>query len=464
MINRKAASRQVPALVLLLLSLCHLHLTAEATAVIATNSCRKSNHQGRLMEVSACSAVTTAAADYATTSSAELTAAEASTAVIEASLSSSTNHHHANPAVQLLTYIKDTMVNFTNGLSQMNSDHKRCNAIRAKQSAHAKSLNQKRPRGIAGIQTGGISYEEYDFLKKGLVDRNKLLAVSVVMLCLPNYFVYYLWSFPDMMPSPFMTKKDAREVSREQSHAVLSTLMEMEKGARVPPWSSKLNPFGKKSTERAMERLKDWSDVACDLFCATADNNNGARLVLNRMKGALYSTEMPTTKRQQQKLQLNQVIPKQILKGLSKVISANPLNKGSSPFGIGPLKHIQSVTLADEFLISQSIDLQSIHSQLLVETCSSRLIGGPDWSEEELRRGLGVWLEEVMVRPKVLSEQEGLVYFNGDLARAVLMCYNAVEAARDGRSDSRLGRVMYRGEMNGVGGGGSEGGAAASSK
>ncbi|KAL3768618.1 hypothetical protein ACHAWO_009637 [Cyclotella atomus] len=223
--------------------------------------------------------------------------------------------------------------------------------------------------------------------------------------------------------------------------------MEMEKGQECLPWSGKLNPFGKKSTERAMERLNDWSDVACDLFCATADNNNGARLVLNRMKDALYSTEMPTAKQQQQKLQLNQVIPKQILKG--HISQSTPT--GLFSFGIGPSKHIQSVTLADEFLISQSIDLQSIHSQLLVETCSSRLIGGPDWSEEELRRGLGVWLEEVM----------GLVYFNGDLARAVLMCYNAIEA-RDGRSDSRLGRVMYRGEMNGVVSGGSEGAAARS--
>jgi hypothetical protein len=391
--------------------------------------------------------------------------------------SSSTNRPNNNPAVQLLTYIKDTMVNFATGLGQMNSNHKRCNTIRAKQHAYAKSLGQTRRRGILGIQTGGISYEEYDFLKKGLVDRNKLLAVSVVMLCLPNYFVYYLWSFPDMMPSPFMTVKDPREISREQSHAVLSTLMEMEKGARVPPWSSKVNPFGKKRTEKAMERLGCLADVACNLFCDTAtaagdnDSNNynsAARLVMDRMKPTLYSTEEP--KKQQQQQQLNQIIPKQILKGLSKVISANPLNKGSSPFGTTPLKHIQSVTLADEFLISQSIDIHEINSQLLGEACSSRLIGGPGWSDEELRRGLSVWLEEVMVRPKLVlsrgesnednnnindgEEGRGLVYFNGDLARAVLMCYNAVDAARDFRSDSRLARVMYRGDKKGGAAGG----------
>ena len=65
-----------------------------------------------------------------------------------------------------------------------------------------------RPRGVRGIQTRGVSYEEYDFLRKGLVDRNKLFAVVMVSLCLPNYFVYYLWSFPDMMPTPFLKGED----------------------------------------------------------------------------------------------------------------------------------------------------------------------------------------------------------------------------------------------------------------
>ena len=96
-----------------------------------------------------------------------------------------------------------------------------------------------------------MSYEEYDFLRKGLVDRNNLFAVVMVSLCLPNYFVYYLWSFPDMMPTPFLKGEDPNEISRERCHAVILTLLDMEKGARVAPWSSKLNPFGKKATERA---------------------------------------------------------------------------------------------------------------------------------------------------------------------------------------------------------------------
>jgi hypothetical protein len=47
------------------------------------------------------------------------------------------------------------------------------------------------------------------------------------------------------------------------------------------------------------------------------------------------------------------------------------------------------------------------------------------------------------------AEGGGNVYFNGNLARAALMCYNAVDAMKDGRSDWRLGRMMYQGQMKG---------------
>jgi len=65
----------------------------------------------------------------------------------------------SNPIVQLATYVKDSFVNFKNGLGEMNLDHRRCNDIRAKQRTFATNNGFKRPRGVKGIQTGGISYE-----------------------------------------------------------------------------------------------------------------------------------------------------------------------------------------------------------------------------------------------------------------------------------------------------------------
>jgi len=329
----------------------------------------------------------------------------------------------------------------------MNTDHRSCNDIRDKQRTFAKANETTRPRGVKGLQTGGISYEEYDFLRKGLVDRNKLFAVTVVSLCLPNYFVYYMWSFPDMMPSPFSKGKDMKEVSRERCHAVISTLLDIEKGARVAPWSAKLNPFGRKATEKAMERLTSFVSLGCaNMEEYGAVGSNGGKMILKKLKPQLYSST-PLTK--QQSLLAGKVVPKQIMKGLTKAISADPINKGSSPFGHGAVKHIESVTLADEFLVDQGIDIDSINSALLAEACSERLIGGPSWSDEERKEALSSWLQETEIVPReTIKDNEGL-HFNGNLARAALMSYNAVDGTRDARADSSLLRVMYQGQSKG---------------
>lgn len=349
----------------------------------------------------------------------------------------------SNPVAQLATYVRSTVVNFKNGLVQMNTDHRRCNAIREKQRAFAKANGTTRPRGIKGIQTGGIDFEEYDFLGKGLTDRNKLFLVGVVSVCLPNYFVYYLWSFPDMMPTPFLKVKDQEEISRERCHAVLMTLLDIEKGARVAPWSAKLNPFGRKATERAMERLGGLITLGCDSLAENgATGPNGGRMILQKLRPQLYTSEPPT---KQQRLLTGKIVPRQIMKGVTKAIGADPLNKGASPFGIGTTKHVETVALADEFLVDQNVDIASINSALIAEACSARLIGGPRWSEAERQKGLAAWLEDTVIAPREATK-DGTLHYNGNLARAALMCYNAVDGARDARADSKLLRVLYQGQ------------------
>lgn len=350
----------------------------------------------------------------------------------------------SNPIAALLGSMKKYLVDFKDGLGQMNTDHKRCNEIRAKQRAFAKERGATRPRGMRGIQTGGITYEEYDHLRKGLIDRNKLFAVAVVSVCLPNYFVYYLWSFPDMMPSPFMKEKDAAEVSRERCHAVISTMLDIEKCARVAPWSSKLNPFGRKATERAMGRLTELIGTGCaNMEEPGASGASGGKIIMSKLKRQLYTAEPPT---KQQRMLMGNVIPKQIMKGLTKAICADPINKAASPFGIGAVKHVESVTLADEFLVDQSIDLDTIDAKLLAEACSARLIGGPGWTTDERREALRRWLREVEIKPREATKIDDGLHFNGVLARAALMCYNAVDGTRDSRADSSLLRVMYQGQ------------------
>lgn len=418
----------------------HSGLLASASAVVATpvTTARLGSKTRESMSIVSNTAATATATPPPT--AAEGTAGDFADAIAKSPASKS----GTNPIAQLATYVKDTVVNFKNGLAQMNTDHRSCNSIRAKQRTFAKAKETTRPRGIKGVQTGGISYEEYDFLRKGLVDRNKLFAVTIVSLCLPNYFVYYMWTFPDMMPSPFLKGKDTKEISRERCHAVISTLLDIEKGARVAPWSAKLNPFGRKATEKAMERLGTFVSLgSANMGEYGAVGSNGGRMLLKKLKPELY-TSSPLTK--QQLLLAGKIVPKQIMKGLTKAIATDPLNKGSSPFGIGAVKHIESVTLADEFLVDQGVDINSIHSNLLAEACSSRLIGGPGWTDEERKEGLSMWLQETEIVPReITGENEGL-YFNGNLARAALMSYNAVDGTRDERADSGLLRAMYQGQ------------------
>jgi len=388
----------------------------------------------------------------------------------------------SNPLVQLATYVRDTAVNFKNGLGEMNASHRRCNAIRDRQRHHARTvLGTSRPRGIGGMQVGGISYEEYDFLRKGLVDRNKLFAVMAVSLCLPNYFVYYLWSFPDMMPGPFSkNKRDEIEVSRKRCHAVISAMLDVERGARIAPWSGKLNPFGRRAAERAMSRLGDAVSSGCSIMAeAGMRGPDGGGGLLRRLGPVLgvYSP-VPITRRQRL-LAGADLLPKHVMGGLTRAINADPLNRGAAPFGVGAVQHIESVALADGFLVDNGVDVTSdsdVGSRLVEEACAARLIGCPGWTDGERRGALASWLREVEIAPRAAvaaaattttttgeggdeggddnvdreqqqqqQQQQQRRYYNGNMARAVLMCYNAVDGTRDDRSDSRLLRVMYQG-------------------
>jgi hypothetical protein len=392
--------------------------------------------------------------------------------------SSSSSSSSSNPLLQLAAYVRDTAVNFRNGLGEMNASHRRCNAIRDRQRAHAREvLGATRPRGAGGVQGGGISYEEYDFLRRGLVDRSKLLAAVAVSLFLPNYFVYYLWSFPDMMPGPFAKGRgDPAEVSRRRCHAVISAVLDVERGARVAPWSSKINPFGRGAAERAASRLGGAVASGCRLMAEAGMRGPGGGGELLRRLGPdlLYSTG-PVTGRQR-RLAGSDLLPGAVLRGLARAINADPLNRGAAPFGIGAVRHIESVALADEFLVDNGIDVTDANDvcpRLVEEACSARLIGNPGWTDGERRGALASWLREVEIAPRgVISaaaaaaaaggdggdgdggegdagrrpeRRQQRLYYNGNMARAVLMCYNAVDGTRDERSDSRLLRVMYQG-------------------
>jgi hypothetical protein len=188
----------------------------------------------------------------------------------------------------------------------------------------------------------------------------------------------------------------------------------------------------------------------------------------------MYSP-IPITKRQRL-LTGADLLPRQVMGGLARAINADPLNRGAAPFGVGVVQHIESVALADGFLVDNGIDVtrdDDICPRLVEEACAARLIGCPGWTDGERRGALASWLREVEIEPRAATttttttttagergdedgdndvdqerrrqQQQQRRYHNGNMARAVLMCYNAVDGTRDVRSDSRLLRVMYQG-------------------
>jgi hypothetical protein len=107
---------------------------------------------------------------------------------------------------------------------------------------------------------------------------------------------------------------------------------------------------------------------------------------------------------------------------------------------------LQKILEADNFLVEEKVDLDTLSTARLLEACNDRMIGGPGRTDEELRQGLAAWLELAVVHPNHRTQGTG-ENFNENLARTVLMTYNAVEGTRDSRSSSYLPRLMFKGQL-----------------
>jgi hypothetical protein len=363
-----------------------------------------------------------------------------------------------NPIGQLAGYVKDSFVRMKDGTVQLYTNHKRCNEIRAKQRDYlaikAASLptNEQRTAKKYHVSAGGITYEEFDFLTKGKEDRGKLANIVFMMFFAPNFVPYAFMFFPEMLPSPFalplnkmgMPHTKWHDISRERTHAVIQTMFELEKAARVAPMLSNLNPFGKGRTRKMMERMDRLGhDIGGLLVAENASGSRGVELVSKVLENELYSTERPS----KDKANLS-CLPTAVIKGLGRALEAPSFNSLIPTFIVRGkiLNTLKQIENADRFLVEQNIDLKSLNTELLQEACSARLIGVLGRSNEEMVQGLTSWLETTVKHPEKIVKETG-VYYNGNLARASLLCYNLLDGARDGRSASYLPRLLYQGQM-----------------
>lgn len=369
-----------------------------------------------------------------------------------------------NPVGALLSYVKESMVRTVDGCGQLWTNHKRCNQIRAKQKDFRDKLQLKwemegrmtKEQVKQRLKTvnGGITYDDYAFLAKGKDDRGRLMNICFLVWGAPRFLPYALMFYPEMLPSTFVPPKDgsAREsglekLSRERSHAVIQTLLDMEKEAKIVPSLAKINIFGKNAQERRMDAMQMMGDLTSRIMTTPSMRGPiGAQFFLNSLEHYFFR---PTEISRAENRLID--VPKSMVRGA--VLAAegpspltnflpNFMNRGKV------ISHIKKISDCDEFLINAAIHLSSLDSSHLIEACNDRFIGGPGRTDDELRESLGEWLNLAVVQPNTkLQQAGGQQFYNANLARFSLLCYNALDAARDERSASYLPRNLFQGQM-----------------
>ena len=366
-----------------------------------------------------------------------------------------------NAVVQMFGYIKDSLVRTIEGSRELWRNHGRCNEIRAKQKDYREQLKKQwefEEQGLTPQEVkkrlknvnGGISYDEFMFLSKGKEDRAKLMNLLFLTWGAPRFLPYMLMFNQNMLPSPFSTLPDGssnretklEKLSRQRTHAVIKTLLTIEDQARNVPALAKLNIFGRKKQERAMDEIEQFGKICSELMQnPEATGAEGASMMLKTLEPKLYQNGEfdRASKRLVQ-------IPKPVLKGLVECMEgASAVNNFLPMFMTrGKLvERVTKITESDNFLISEKVDLESLSTARLLEACNDRLMGGPGRSDEELRAYLSDWLNLAVSQPKEKMAESGKDY-NGSLARAAMMAYYASEGARDSRSASYLPRALLQ--------------------
>jgi LETM1-like protein len=367
---------------------------------------------------------------------------------------SPTSASSGNVVVQLVGYVKTSIVKTVDGCGQLWRNHGRCNDIRKKIQSHrdgikigwedeaSTPLSQAQKERLKTL-VGGISYEEYIFLQQGKDDRSKVMNLMFLMWGAPRFLPYALMFNPDMLPSPFRERATGESVwvtqSRERSTAVVQALLNLERDARVTPALAKLNFLGKKKQEEAKVQLLRVIDDMAHLLSSPLRPPAGAAQLLAQLKTSLYRDESDFTRAEKRLCH----VPKSLVQGINGVLNGGT---GGILAAVQPnfltrgrvIGHILKVAESDDFLITNHMNLTHIPKRFLQEACSERLMGVLGLSTDELRQQLGDWLS-------LNTPVEGAgAHYNDNVARLALMGYYSCWAARGDQAALRLAPLLYQ--------------------
>jgi hypothetical protein len=255
-------------------------------------------------------------------------------------------------------------------------------------------------------QGGSLSYDEYMLLRRSTDDTGKLVQAGFVWLFAPDLFPFFLYSYPNALPSTFESEqgRDKRygTMTRARTRAALDFLATMEEQAA-----------GK--GRKAIEFTEDVA-IAEKLLCAKKPS---------QALGILQESTRVPAEGEKSREKLDKILAREqkrsekkygradhleigrtsgagkvALLGLSQpaLKAGNKLigNAGPQP---GPMrrgalgKHLEKLVQEDRVLLNVGTDSLS-HTQLL-EACLDRGCGCAKLNQVQLKKQLDAWLDLV---------------------------------------------------------------------
>lgn len=353
-------------------------------------------------------------------------------------------------AFDLGTFLKGELQFCVEAPMKMWRAHGKCNDIRAKQRSFRESLRSQWLEHGADSKdvakrlktvNGGISYEEFEFLQRGKEDRQRVLSFMVCSIFSPKALVPISWLAPlNVWPSHIQRPKlgmgetKLETLSRVRSHAVLKMILQVEQECTT----TFQNPFKSRTIRPQTLAMRNVVATAVDLLMS---GNLCPDSVLKCIDDKVYLKEEPKRGKG-----MITSIADPVVKWFGPMINGETIfYDGMVPtiFTRGFLaSHLTRVKEADDFLVDQGVDLESLSTKTIVDACNARMIGTLGRRDDEMREELREWLEHTTIDPTKRVQTTG-EFFNGHLARSALMTYFALDAVRDKRSASRLPRLLF---------------------
>lgn len=233
------------------------------------------------------------------------------------------------------------------------------------------------------------------------------------------------------------------------------------------------------SGESPSSGIKKWKNMLMHQTVSTEDNDNevlelvhrngdnqdliemsnaveepGPTTVLAKLEAPLKIYSNTTLTKGEQRLV---GFPKPLLDGLSSAIfdtSPTPGTQASKSGAVATIisnltpnfvtrnklvAHLTTLEQQDEFLCFEQGEVR-LTLEELYQVCHDRCIGTSTSTEAELRQKLQNWLHCTVQHPRYSNQ----LFYNGNMARMVLMCANAAEATMEERSCSALPALLYQ--------------------